>query len=168
MEVQGLLTFTMEREYQNYYSEFNQEQTDGRPSAVGALYVQKWALGTDLPKELVVTITAPGSGEPGSLGTSFHSELRKQLIRHSSMAWLVHQKGKLRRSFWRPLPPTVAVLVKNYGRCGLSTLRAIIGRRCKCLGLFTTFSPNSDTVRCSTGYPGHHTGRNERGRPFVP
>ena len=36
-----------------------QEQTDGKPPAVGTLYVQKWALGTDLPKELLVTITAP-------------------------------------------------------------------------------------------------------------
>ena len=56
MESQSL-TFTMERETKN--TARYQEQTDGKPPAVGTLYVQKWALGTDLPKELVVTITAP-------------------------------------------------------------------------------------------------------------
>ena len=56
METQSL-TFTMERETKN--TARYQEQTDGKPPAVGTLYVQKWALGTDLPKELVVTITAP-------------------------------------------------------------------------------------------------------------
>ena len=56
MESQSL-TFTMERETKN--TARYQEQTDGKPPAVGTLYVQKWALGTDLPKELVVTISAP-------------------------------------------------------------------------------------------------------------
>ena len=56
METQTL-TFTMERETKN--TARYQEQTDGKPPAVGTLYVQKWALGTDLPKELVVTISEP-------------------------------------------------------------------------------------------------------------
>ena len=58
MESQSL-TFTMERETKN--TARYQEQTDGKPPAVGTLYVQKWALGTDLPKELVVTISAPSA-----------------------------------------------------------------------------------------------------------
>ena len=56
METQTL-TFTMERETKN--TARYQEHTDGKPPAVGTLYVQKWALGMDLPKELVVTISEP-------------------------------------------------------------------------------------------------------------
>ena len=58
METQTL-TFTLERETKN--TARYQEQTEGKPPVVGTLYVQKWALGTDLPKSLVVTITEPGA-----------------------------------------------------------------------------------------------------------
>ena len=53
------INFILERETKN--TARYQEQTDGKPPAVGTLYVQKWALGTDLPKELVVTISEPGA-----------------------------------------------------------------------------------------------------------
>ncbi len=58
MEAQTL-TFTLERETKN--TARYQESTEGKPPAVGTLYVQKWALGTDLPKELTVTITETGA-----------------------------------------------------------------------------------------------------------
>jgi hypothetical protein len=50
------LSFTLERETKNTirYS----EATDGKPAAIGTLYVQKWLLGNDPPKKLTVIIDA--------------------------------------------------------------------------------------------------------------
>ena len=53
MEAQTL-TFTMERETKNTVR--YQEQTEGKPPAIGALYVQKWALGETLPQTITVTV----------------------------------------------------------------------------------------------------------------
>jgi hypothetical protein len=50
------LTFALERETKNTirYS----EDTDGKPPAIGTLYVQKWLLGKEPPKKLTITIGA--------------------------------------------------------------------------------------------------------------
>jgi hypothetical protein len=48
------LTFTLERETKNTirYS----EDADGKPPAIGTLYVQKWLLGKEPPQKLTITI----------------------------------------------------------------------------------------------------------------
>jgi len=56
MEAQTL-TFALERETKNTVR--YAEQTDGKPPAIGTLYVQKWALGTNPPKEMTATIAEP-------------------------------------------------------------------------------------------------------------
>jgi hypothetical protein len=33
------------------------EQTDGKPPAVGTIYVQKWAIGQNPPKTLVIRVS---------------------------------------------------------------------------------------------------------------
>jgi hypothetical protein len=48
------LTFTLERETKNTIR--YQEDADGKPPAIGTLYVQKWLLGKEPPKSLTVTI----------------------------------------------------------------------------------------------------------------
>lgn len=56
------LTFTLERETKNTVR--YQEDADGKPPAIGTLYVQKWLLGKEPPKRLTVTIgEAEGSYE---------------------------------------------------------------------------------------------------------
>ena len=50
------LTFTIERETKNTVR--YQEQTEGKPPAIGTLYVQKWLLGQNPPATLLVTIEA--------------------------------------------------------------------------------------------------------------
>ncbi len=52
METQTL-TFTVERETKNTIR--YQEKTDGKPPAIGSLYVQKWLLGEPPPRTLTVT-----------------------------------------------------------------------------------------------------------------
>jgi hypothetical protein len=48
------LTFTLERETKNTMR--YQEDAIGKPPAIGTLYVQKWLLGKEPPKMLVITI----------------------------------------------------------------------------------------------------------------
>lgn len=50
-----MLSFALERETKNTirYSEV----ANGKPPAIGTLYVQKWLLGQDPPKNLTVTIS---------------------------------------------------------------------------------------------------------------
>ena len=48
------LTFTLEKETKNTIR--YQEETNGKPPAVGTLYLQKWLLGKEPPKTLTVTI----------------------------------------------------------------------------------------------------------------
>lgn len=48
------LTFTLERETKNTIR--YAEDTSGKPPAIGTLYVQKWLLGNEPPKTLIVTI----------------------------------------------------------------------------------------------------------------
>jgi hypothetical protein len=48
------LTFTLERETKNTIR--YQEDADGKPPAIGTLYVQKWLLGKEPPKTLTITI----------------------------------------------------------------------------------------------------------------
>ncbi len=55
MEAQTL-TFALERETKNTIR--YPEQTDGKPPAVGTIYVQKWAMGDQPPKTLTVTVSA--------------------------------------------------------------------------------------------------------------
>ncbi len=50
------LVFVMERETKNTVR--FQEEVNGKPSAVGTLYVQRWALGQPVPQRLTVTIEA--------------------------------------------------------------------------------------------------------------
>ena len=50
------LTFTVERETKNTIR--YQEETKGKPPAVGTLYVQRWALGEPVPPKLTVAIRA--------------------------------------------------------------------------------------------------------------
>ena len=49
------LTFTLERETKNTIR--YAEDTSGKPPAIGTLYVQKWLLGNDPPKNLIITIS---------------------------------------------------------------------------------------------------------------
>ena len=48
------LSFTLERETKNTIR--YQEDANGKPPAIGTLYVQKWLLGDTPPKTLSVTI----------------------------------------------------------------------------------------------------------------
>ena len=48
------LTFTLERETKNTIR--YQEDANGKPPAIGTLYVQKWLLGKEPPKKLTITI----------------------------------------------------------------------------------------------------------------
>jgi len=50
------LTFTIERETKNTIR--YQEKTNGKPPAIGTLYVQKWLTGDPAPTSLTVTIEA--------------------------------------------------------------------------------------------------------------
>jgi len=61
METQEL-NFTLERETKNTIR--YAEDATGKPPAIGTLYVQKWLLGTEPPKNLIVTIA--DSGNAGS------------------------------------------------------------------------------------------------------
>jgi hypothetical protein len=54
MEVQTL-TFSLERETKNTVR--YAEQTDGKPPAVGTIYVQKWVMGQNPPKTLVIRVS---------------------------------------------------------------------------------------------------------------
>ena len=48
------ITFTLERETKNTIR--YAEDVNGKQPAIGTLYVQKWLLGNEPPKNLVVTI----------------------------------------------------------------------------------------------------------------
>ena len=48
------LTFTLERETKNTIR--YQEDADGKPPAIGTLYIQKWVLGKEPPEKLTITI----------------------------------------------------------------------------------------------------------------
>jgi hypothetical protein len=48
------LTFTLERETKNTIR--YAEDADGKPPAIGTLYVQKWLLEKEPPKTLTITI----------------------------------------------------------------------------------------------------------------
>ena len=48
------LTFALGKETKNTIR--SQEETNGKPPAVGTLYLQKWLLGNEPPKTLSVTI----------------------------------------------------------------------------------------------------------------
>lgn len=48
------LTFTLERETKNTIR--YAEDASGKPPAIGTLYVQKWLLGNEPPKNLIVII----------------------------------------------------------------------------------------------------------------
>ena len=51
---QQKITFTLERETKNTIR--YQEETHGKPSAIGTLYLQKWFLGDSPPRKLTVTV----------------------------------------------------------------------------------------------------------------
>ena len=51
------LTFTLERETKNTIR--YQEDSNGKPPAIGTLYVQKWLLGKEPPQRLAITIGEP-------------------------------------------------------------------------------------------------------------
>jgi len=51
---QQKITFTMERETKNTIR--YQEDINGKPPAIGTLYLQKWLLGEKPPKKLTVTV----------------------------------------------------------------------------------------------------------------
>ena len=53
MESQSI-TFTLERETKNTIR--YQEDSNGKPPAIGTLYLQKWLLGDKPPKKLTVTV----------------------------------------------------------------------------------------------------------------
>jgi hypothetical protein len=48
------LTFTLERETKNTIR--YAEDANGKPPAIGTLYVQKWLLGNEPPRKLTITI----------------------------------------------------------------------------------------------------------------
>ena len=60
METQKL-SFTLERGTKNTIR--YAEDVSGKPPAIGTLYVQKWLLDNEPPKNLVVTIADSDSGE---------------------------------------------------------------------------------------------------------
>jgi hypothetical protein len=47
-------TFTLERETKNTIR--YAEESNGKPPAIGTLYVQKWLLGNEPPQRLTITI----------------------------------------------------------------------------------------------------------------
>ena len=49
-----VIEFKVERETKNTVR--YEEETDGQPPMIGTLYVQKWALGKDFPKQIRVTL----------------------------------------------------------------------------------------------------------------
>ena len=51
---QQKITFTMERETKNTIR--YQEDRNGKPPAIGTLYLQKWLLGNEPPKKLTVIV----------------------------------------------------------------------------------------------------------------
>jgi len=55
------ITFTLERETKNTIR--YAEDVNGKPPAIGTLYVQKWLLGNEPPKNLMVTIAGIANGE---------------------------------------------------------------------------------------------------------
>lgn len=55
------LSFTLERETKNTIR--YAEDASGKPPAIGTLYVQKWLLGNEPPKNLIVTIAGSDSRE---------------------------------------------------------------------------------------------------------
>jgi hypothetical protein len=55
------LSFTLERETKNTIR--YAEDTSGKPPAIDTLYVQKWLLGNEPPKNLIATIADSDSGE---------------------------------------------------------------------------------------------------------
>jgi hypothetical protein len=48
------LTFTLERETKNTIR--YAEDSNGKPPAIGTLYVQKWLLGNEPPRKLTITL----------------------------------------------------------------------------------------------------------------
>ena len=52
---QRIISFTMERETKNTIR--YQEDSNGHPSAIGTLYIQKWLLGDAPPTRLQVTVS---------------------------------------------------------------------------------------------------------------
>jgi hypothetical protein len=50
------LTFTLERETKNTIR--YTEATDGKPAAIGTIYLQKWLVGNTPPKKLPIIIDA--------------------------------------------------------------------------------------------------------------
>ncbi len=48
------ITFTLERETKNTIR--YAEDANGKPPAIGTLYVQKWLLGKEPPEKLTITI----------------------------------------------------------------------------------------------------------------
>lgn len=48
------LKFTLERETKNTVR--YQEETEGKPPAIGTVYLQKWALGENPPRNITVTV----------------------------------------------------------------------------------------------------------------
>ena len=53
MEVQTI-NFTIERETKNTVR--YQEEAEGKPPAIGTIYIQKWFLGQNPPRRIAVTI----------------------------------------------------------------------------------------------------------------
>ncbi len=58
METQTL-TFTLEKETKNTIR--YQEDANGKPPAIGTIYVQKWLIGEAPPRNLTVTISENGA-----------------------------------------------------------------------------------------------------------
>ena len=48
------LKFTQERDTKNTVR--YQEETEGKPPAIGTVYLQKWSLGENPPKTITVTV----------------------------------------------------------------------------------------------------------------
>ncbi len=55
------ITFKLERETKNTIR--YAEDVNGKPPTIGTLYVQKWLLGNEPPKNLMVTIAGIANGE---------------------------------------------------------------------------------------------------------
>lgn len=51
------MTFQFEKATKNTFK-FNEVPEAGQPPKIGALYVQKWALGDNPPKQIAVTLGA--------------------------------------------------------------------------------------------------------------
>jgi hypothetical protein len=56
-------TFTLERETKNTYRYQEELSSSGKPPVIGTLYIQKWAVGSPLPRRIKIIVETEGEGK---------------------------------------------------------------------------------------------------------